>query len=222
MLYQYENGRKEVVPFTEDIYMQGFLKNYFLRESCYNCQMRFDKKNSADIIIGDFWGIENVFPEMDDDKGISAVILNSAKGKEVFQKLEEKIELKETTFEAILKANPVLTSSVAYTKNREKFFSLVENNEVETSIQVIKGIEADKEIEKKEQENAKLRGEISILNQQIKDLLDAKEYFLGQLELKDTQIEGKAEELQKIYYSRRWKYTSKIAEVVNKIRRKKG
>ncbi len=222
MLYQYENGTAEIVPFTEDIYMQGFLKNYFLRESCYNCQMRFDKKNCADIIIGDFWGIENVFPEMDDDKGISAVILNSAKGKEIFQKLEGKVELKETTFEAILKANPVLTSSVVYTKNREKFFSLVKNNEVETSIQVIKGIEADKQIGKKEQENAKLREEISILNQQIKDLLDAKEYFLGQLELKDNQIEGKAEELQKIYYSRRWKYTSKIANVVNKIRRKKG
>ncbi len=143
---------------------------------------------------------------MDDDKGISAVILNSAKGKEIFQKLEGKVELKETTFEAILKANPVLTSSVVYTKNREKFFSLVKNNEVETSIQVIKGIEADKQIGKKEQENAKLREEISILNQQ----------------LKDNQIEGKAEELQKIYYSRRWKYTSKIANVVNKIRRKKG
>lgn len=222
MLYQYENGEKEVIPFTEDIYMQGFLKNYFLRESCYNCQMRLNKKNRADIIIGDFWGIENVFPEMDDDKGISAVILNSAKGKEIFQKIQEKMEYQETTFEDILKANPVLTSSVAYTKNREKFFDLIKNNEIETSIQVIKGIEADKQIANKEQENAKLRGEISILNQQIKDLLEAKEYFLGQLELKDNQIEGKTEELQKIYYSRRWKYTSKIANAVNKIRRKKG
>ena len=159
---------------------------------------------------------------MDDDKGISAVILNSTKGKAIFQKIQEKMEYQETTFEDILNANPVLTASVDYTKNREKFFEFIKNNKIETSIQLIKGMEADKQIANMEQENSKLREEISILNQQIKDLLEAKEYFLGQLELKDNQIEGKAEELQKIYYSRRWKYTSKIANVVNKIRRKKG
>ena len=174
-----------------------------------------DKKNCADIIIGDFWGIENVFPQMDDDKGISAVILNSTKGKAIFQKIQEKMEYQETTFEDILNANPVLTASVDYTKNREKFFEFIKNNKIETSIQLIKGMEADKQIANMEQENSKLREEISILNQQIKDLLEAKEYFLGQLELKDNQIEGKAEELQKIYYSR-------SAKVVNKIRRKKG
>lgn len=215
MLYDYEKGNKDMAPFTEDSYMQGFLKNYYLRESCYNCQMRFEKKNSADIIIGDFWGIENVFPEMDDDKGISAVILNSQTGLHMFETIKDKMEYRKTTFEDILKANPVLTSSVKYTKNREKFFGMVKENEIEMSIQALKGIEADNTTKQMQQE-------ITTLNQQIKDLLEAKKYFLGQIELRDKQIQEKEEELQKIYYSRRWKYTDKIAKAVHKIKRKRG
>ncbi len=228
VLYQYQDGEKEIVPFIEDIYMQGFLKNYFLRESCYNCQMRFNKKNSADIIIGDFWGIENVFPKMDDDKGISAVIINSAKGKEIFQKIKEKMEYQETTFEDILEANPCLIGSVEYTKSREKFFELARDNTIEIVINVLKGMNAEKEIEEKNQE-------ISILNKQIKDLLEAKQFFLGQIEQKDLQIEQKdtqmkekdiqiqekINEIQKIYNSRRWKYSSKIAKIITGIKRKK-
>lgn len=208
MLYGYENNECKIIPFLDDIFMQGFLKNYFLRESCYNCQMRFEKKNSADIIIGDFWGIENVMPDIDDDKGISAIIVNSEKGKNTWEKIIDKVIFKKTTFNDILKANPVLTSSVKYTKLRQKFFDLSKNNEVDVSVNYIKGIEAEEQVNK-------LNDEIQILNKQIKDLIDAKNYFLGQIELKDKQLE-------EIYSSRRWQYTDKLAKLAKKIKGKKG
>ena len=147
MVYKTKEKEEKNV-FTEDSYMNGFLKNYFLRNSCYNCEMRFNKKNSADMIIGDFWGIENVFPEMDDDKGISALIINTQKGFELFDKIKNEIEYKETDFESILKANPVLTSSVKYTKNKDRFFKLIENNSIKMTIDNLNNEMLEKEVKK--------------------------------------------------------------------------
>ncbi len=224
--YEYENGEIEIIPFTKDYFMQGFLRNYYLRESCYNCQMRFEKKNSADIMVGDFWGIEEVLPEIDDDKGVSAVIVNSQIGLELFEKIKNKVKYEKTTFNDILKGNPVLISSVKYTKNEEKFYDLINDYSMEMIINSLKGINSDDEINK-------MRDEIKTLNSQIKDLLEAKKYFLGQIELRDIQLEQKENlirekegliqerdsEIHKIYYSRRWKYTSKIANVFHKIKK---
>lgn len=59
--------------FTDNIYMRAFLSNLTLRPSCYNCPAK-GGKSGADITIGDFWGVENVFPEFDDGKGVSVVV----------------------------------------------------------------------------------------------------------------------------------------------------
>lgn len=56
--------------------MKGFLSNLYLRPSCYRCSVKCGKICS-DITIGDFWGVQNFFPNFDDDKGVSAVIVNS-------------------------------------------------------------------------------------------------------------------------------------------------
>lgn len=182
--YSYENGKIEFNKYNEDPYMKGFLKNYFLRESCYNCQARFDNKNRADIIVGDFWGIENVFPEMDDDKGISALILNSEKAINIFEKLKDKLIYRETNIDDISKANPVLTKSVKYTKNRDLFFELIKNNQIEVVIDALKGNEDTEKFHK-------MRDEVNLLNKNLKDLLEAKQYFLGQIEAKENLIQEK-------------------------------
>ena len=220
--YHFKNGQDEKEYFVNDIYMQGFLKNYFLRESCYNCEMRFHKKNSADLMIGDFWGIENVFPEMDDDKGISALIVNTKKGENLFNKVKTDIEYKQTDLESILKGNPLLISSVKYTKNREKFFEMLKNTDIKTAIDTLNNEDIKKELE------------------ELKKYLQEKErevdYLKGQLEVRDINIENikreKAEnerlekeykeELHKVYGSKRWKYTTKLANIVNKFRKSKG
>lgn len=106
---------------NDDPYMQAFLRNTSLRESCYNCQ--FKKKNRvSDITLADFWGIENVAPEMDDDKGTSLVIVNSEKGKQIFEQIKDKIIYKQVDFEEAIRYNPSMTKSVKPDHNREKFF----------------------------------------------------------------------------------------------------
>lgn len=65
--------------FHENIYMKAFLDNLILRPSCHDCAAKCGRSNS-DLTIADFWGIQYLIPEIDDDKGISLVMINSRKG----------------------------------------------------------------------------------------------------------------------------------------------
>lgn len=105
----------------EDPYMQAFLRNTILRDSCYDCQFK-NKNRISDITLADFWGIENIEPEMDDDKGTSLVIINSEKGMKIFEQLKDKIIWKKVNFEEAIQYNPSMTSSPRKDPNRKKFF----------------------------------------------------------------------------------------------------
>ena len=220
--YEYDNGKKEVVPASKDIYMSGYLKDYFLRECCYNCQMKYGEKSTADIIIGDFWGIESTLPEIDDDKGVSAIVINSVKGKDIFEELKENIKYEKVSLEDISNGNSMLVSSTGYTKNKDNFFKLMESNEISTYIEALKSSGADS----KEQE--KLYEQIQDLNGWVNELVEAKEFFLDQIRIKDEKIQEEEkenqklrEELEEIYSSKRWRYTNKIGNTFNKIIRRK-
>lgn len=58
--------------------MRGFLADLYTRPSCHACPAK-QLKSGSDITLGDFWGIESLMPEIDDDKGVSAIIVNSDK-----------------------------------------------------------------------------------------------------------------------------------------------
>ena len=62
-------------PLNKNLFLRGFLADLYLRPSCYACPAKCLKSRS-DVTIGDFWGIEKVMPEMDDDKGVSVVMVN--------------------------------------------------------------------------------------------------------------------------------------------------
>ncbi|MGN0811936.1 MAG: Coenzyme F420 hydrogenase/dehydrogenase, beta subunit C-terminal domain, partial [Candidatus Coproplasma sp.] len=56
----------------DDPYMRMFLRDYCLRPSCYDCNAK-RLESMADLTIADFWGINNVIPEFNDDIGVSLV-----------------------------------------------------------------------------------------------------------------------------------------------------
>ena len=67
-------------------YVKIFYSSYALRKTCYECQYA-NLKRISDITIGDAWGIGDHFPEFDDNKGCSLIIVNSEKGKNLFSKV---------------------------------------------------------------------------------------------------------------------------------------
>ena len=107
-----------------DPFMCMFLRNYCLRPACYDCHAKHYKK--SDMTIADFWGIENVAPEMNDGRGTSLVITRTEKGQELFDSIKSELKWKEVSYEDGVKGNPSEYSSVARPQQRNTFFDDLE------------------------------------------------------------------------------------------------
>lgn len=70
----------------ENPFMRGFLSDIYLRPSCYECKCKNGVSHS-DLTIADFWGIDCLIPDFDDDKGVGLVLVNTLGGKRVFDEL---------------------------------------------------------------------------------------------------------------------------------------
>lgn len=80
------NGKK----YKQDIYATLFGSCLSLRESCYNCKFT-NLNRPSDITIADCWGIEKNRPDINDNKGVSLVIVNSKKGKILYNSIVSEV-----------------------------------------------------------------------------------------------------------------------------------
>lgn len=119
--FTFANSTAYCQNFQDDIFMRGFLRDLYLRPSCYNCQFK-TKERVSDITVADFWGIDKIYPEWDDDKGMTLLIVHSSTGKKVLEKIEPKLFLKSVNIDEAIKFNTSMVKSIAINKNRESFF----------------------------------------------------------------------------------------------------
>lgn len=103
-----------------DSFMRMFLRDYCLRPACYECQAK--RYRQADMTIADFWGIQNVAPEMNDGRGTSLVITRTEKGQELFEGIKSELKWKEVSYEEGVKGNPSEYKSVTRPQQRDIFF----------------------------------------------------------------------------------------------------
>lgn len=89
-------------------YMNCFLANFSLRPSCFNCQAKCGK-SMADITLADFWGISKIAPEIDDDKGTSAVVIWTINGLNTFK--PRTTQLQSISYEKVVNYNPSIIIS---------------------------------------------------------------------------------------------------------------
>lgn len=115
-----KQNRELFISKDQDPYMQMFLRNYCLRPSCYQCSAK--EIRYSDITIGDFWGIENILPEMNDGMGTSAVIVRTEKGEAYFKQVASGMRVKETEYKVIVQHNSAEVKSVYKPAQRERFF----------------------------------------------------------------------------------------------------
>lgn len=105
---------------NDNLFMKSFLKNYSLRDSCYNCYYKTVERES-DITLADFWGVEVVAPDMFDDKGTSLVFVNSDKGNKIFERIADKMIYRSVDVSEAVKYNSAAYMSVPKPKHREEF-----------------------------------------------------------------------------------------------------
>lgn len=127
LAFEYKKGsyRKDL---TEDLYMKAFLREACLRDSCYKCFFK-EKNRRTDVTIADFWGIQNLLPELNDNKGVSLLIVNTDKGEKLKKSIDDKIICKETEFEKSIIYNISMYTSVEKPRSRKNFFKNLDNME---------------------------------------------------------------------------------------------
>ncbi|MCQ2137923.1 MAG: adenine deaminase [Bacteroidales bacterium] len=97
---------------SENAYMQDFLNDRIIRSSCFNCPARGGRSGS-DIAIADYWGINKVAPQLDDNMGVSLILLETPRGAAFFDSLDFSPAMPpvETTYEQALARNRSLEFS---------------------------------------------------------------------------------------------------------------
>jgi coenzyme F420-reducing hydrogenase beta subunit len=79
----------EIRETRNDVYNKSFLQNYNLRKCCYDCTFKNERMTRCeDITIGDFWDVGKFDKKLDDNKGVSIVLINSRKGEQFFSSLD--------------------------------------------------------------------------------------------------------------------------------------
>lgn len=124
----FENGQSYYGVFMDDDFRRGYHTNVFCRPSCYDCQFKGFPR-IADITLADFWGIERVDNNLDDDIGTSMILLNSKKGEQFFASVKDKLVYREVAFDTIFGGNKALISSITPSSiNRHSFFADLDKN----------------------------------------------------------------------------------------------
>ena len=117
-VFEYENGKKYSTLSSQSLFMKLFVGDYISRPSCENCKFK-GYSRASDITLGDFWGIWDIDPEMDDNKGTSVVLIQSEKGKRLWEEIKGKIKYKQVTLEQASQYNPSMLVASKAKQNRE-------------------------------------------------------------------------------------------------------
>ena len=117
-----DQGKILYQSLQESSYMKMFLKDFCLRESCYQCKIK-EIGAVSDITIGDFWGVEKVAPEIDDFLGVSVAFIHTKKGLSYFNKVKKSMTALQVDFDQAQNYNPAIQHSAQRPKERETFYT---------------------------------------------------------------------------------------------------
>ena len=130
---RHENGTVYSVPQGQDPFMRGFTSDLYLRPSCSHCSFK-GYVRCTDLTLGDCWGIWELMPEFDDNKGTSLLLIHSTKGQEMWQSICGDFHYVELDEEPALRHNSsALNSSTAHPK-RQEFFQKLDSQPLDSLI----------------------------------------------------------------------------------------
>lgn len=134
-----ENGWRNQTPIIEffdntkiedNSYFNAFVKEMINRPSCYSCVFA-SKSRITDFTIADFWGIENIRPNLNSKEGISLLTVNSINGEKIFEKIKSDMYVEAVNIDIAARYNHFHNVNVH--KNRDRFFSELSNDTINES-----------------------------------------------------------------------------------------
>jgi len=122
-----------------DPYWKAFLGGMSTRACCGECKYA-SMSRYGDITIGDFWGVSEIAPAMDDRLGTSLVLVNTDKGKKFWDSLKKGIPRQmeippQQVYEGAKKHNGQLIGARKSHWARSRFFELLSRKSVADAYQ---------------------------------------------------------------------------------------
>lgn len=141
------NGKVVRHTYKTQEFIRLFFTHAVLGPSCYNCTFS-NMERKSDITIGDFWGVENYFPDINPGKGVSLVLANTAKGEDVLEKMLSNLAtdelLIECPIESFLPYQQNLNSPTDRPLMRDEFWKIYKEKGFEFALRKF-GISSTKE-----------------------------------------------------------------------------
>lgn len=103
-------------------FMKLFLKNICINRSCSACQFNLLPR-VGELTLGDFWGVDYYDPKLNNNKGLSIVLVNGNKGDSLLKSVKSELKIfEEVPLSFVVKFNPNIYSSTVPHKDRNIFF----------------------------------------------------------------------------------------------------
>lgn len=114
---EFENGKKHIYPFNESDYGKAFYR--IARPACTQCKFK-GENHKGDLCCGDFWGLTK---DMDgwNSNGVSIMIVQTEKGRELLQMLDDSFSIQEADEQLVLSGNPMYFESRKQRADYNKF-----------------------------------------------------------------------------------------------------
>lgn len=112
---------EKLISGDDDPFTVNYLQNTLQNKECYSCKFA-SLNRSADVTLGDYWGIDNVHPDFAKGNSVSLVLLNSDKAITLWDSIKEDVDFVPTDREKILKHNRQLSEPAPYNSRREVIY----------------------------------------------------------------------------------------------------
>ena len=126
-LFRYADDSIHTVKSGDSLYMKLFVGGCISRRSCENCLFK-GYSRASDLTLGDFWGIWDIAPEVDDSKGTSLVLVQSPRGADLLEKISNKLVLRKVALDETSQQNQALIRASQASASRDEFLQLVRNS----------------------------------------------------------------------------------------------
>lgn len=134
--FLYQNGTKKQIPSGSSLYMRLFVGDHINRPSCQNCSFKRTGRIS-DMTLGDFWGIWEIAPEMDDDRGTSLVLVQTEKGRQLLEQIRDRLVVQEVSLADAVRYNPSALFSSPAGPLRKPVMELVRSGRIDVCAELL-------------------------------------------------------------------------------------
>lgn len=115
---KFKNGKVFTQQGYKNLYMRAFLRDLTLRKACFKCPFKYPGGSRTDITLGDFWGIEKLAPQIDNNLGTTIVLARTEKGQRFMELFDNYGEF---TLEQVSQYNPAISHPASQPSDYDKF-----------------------------------------------------------------------------------------------------